>query len=220
MVKMGDFSVELCGGTHLDNTAKAGLFKIVTEIGVAAGVRRIEVVTGLGVLNLLSEKQGLIDNTAKELKVQNANDIAKRASSLQDEVRALKREIEVLNSKMAGSRVDELLNNAKIVGDVSVITADLKDMAVDAVRSLGDTIKDKNPLAVAVFAIHAGEKLNFIAVCGKDAVAKGAHAGNILREVSAVTGGKGGGRPDSAMSGGKDISKIPEALALVETLIK
>ena len=220
MVKMGDFSVELCGGTHLDNTAKAGLFKIVTEIGVAAGVRRIEVVTGLGVLNLLNDKQGLIDNTAKELKVQNANDIAKRASSLQDEVRALKREIEVLNSKMAGSRVDELLNNAKIVGDVSVITADLKDMAVDAVRSLGDTIKDKNPSAVAVFAIHAGEKLNFIAVCGKDAVSSGAHAGNILREVSAVTGGKGGGRPDSAMSGGKDISKIPEALALVETLIK
>ena len=220
MVKMGDFSVELCGGTHLDNTAKAGLFKIVTEIGVAAGVRRIEVVTGLGVLNLLNDKQGLIDNTAKELKVQNANDIAKRASSLQDEVRALKREIEVLNSKMAGSRVDELLNNAKIVGDVSVITADLKDMAVDAVRSLGDTIKDKNPSAVAVFAIHSGEKLNFIAVCGKDAVSSGAHAGNILREVSAVTGGKGGGRPDSAMSGGKDISKIGEALALVETLIK
>ena len=220
MVKMGDFSVELCGGTHLDNTAKAGLFKIVTEIGVAAGVRRIEVVTGLGVLNLLNDKQGLIDNTAKELKVQNANDIAKRASSLQDEVKALKREIEILNSKMAGSRVDELLNNAKIVGDVSVITADLKDMAVDAVRSLGDTIKDKNPSAVAVFAIHSGEKLNFIAVCGKDAVSSGAHAGNILREVSAVTGGKGGGRPDSAMSGGKDISKIPEALALVETLIK
>ena len=220
MVKMGDFSVELCGGTHLDNTAKAGLFKIVTEIGVAAGVRRIEVVTGLGVLNLLNDKQGLIDNTAKELKVQNANDIAKRASSLQDEVRALKREIEILNSKMAGSRVDELLNNAKIVGDVSVITADLKDMAVDAVRSLGDTIKDKNPSAVAVFAIHSGEKLNFIAVCGKDAVSSGAHAGNILREVSAVTGGKGGGRPDSAMSGGKDISKIGEALALVETLIK
>ncbi|MBR2024453.1 MAG: alanine--tRNA ligase, partial [Clostridia bacterium] len=220
MVKMGDFSVELCGGTHLDNTAKAGLFKIVTEIGVAAGVRRIEVVTGLGVLNLLNEKQGIIENTAKELKVQNVNDIAKRATSLQDEVRALKREIEILNSKMAGSRVNELLENAKKVGEVSVITADLKDMAIDAVRSLGDTIKDKNPLAVAVFAIHAGEKLNFVAVCGKEAVAKGNHAGNILREVSAVTGGKGGGRPDSAMSGGKDISKIGEALALVETLIK
>ena len=219
MVKMGDFSVELCGGTHLDNTAKAGLFKIVTEIGVAAGVRRIEVVTGYGVLKLLGQKESLIEQTAKELKCQNVNDIAKRASLVVEETRQAKREIESLNAKMAGSRVDELLGSAAQVGAFTVITADLKDMAVDAVRSLGDTIKDKNSSAVAVFAIHSGEKLNFIAVCGKDAVANGAHAGNILREVSAVTGGKGGGRPDSAMSGGKEISKIGEALALVTSLL-
>ena len=219
MVKMGDFSVELCGGTHLDNTAKAGLFKIVTEIGVAAGVRRIEVVTGYGVLKLLGQKESLIEQTAKELKCQNVNDIAKRASLVVEETRQAKREIESLNAKMAGSRVDELLGSAAQVGAFTVITADLKDMAVDAVRSLGDTIKDKNSSAVAVFAIHSGEKLNFIAVCGKDAVANGAHAGNILREVSAVTGGKGGGRPDSAMSGGKEISKIGEALALVTALL-
>ncbi|MBQ4108796.1 MAG: alanine--tRNA ligase, partial [Clostridia bacterium] len=105
------------------------------------------------------------------------------------------------------------------VGAFNVITADLGDMGADAVRSLGDVIKDKDENAVAVFAIHSGEKLNFIAVCGKAAVKNGAHAGNILREVSAVTGGKGGGRPDSAMSGGKDISKIGEALALVEALL-
>ena len=148
------------------------------------------------------------------------NDIAKRAVAVSDEVKALKREIDQLNSKLAGSKVDDLINGAKVVKGVSVITADLGEMNVDAVRSLGDSIKDKNPDSVAVFAIHTGEKLNFIAVCGKGAVAKGAHAGNILREVSAVTGGRGGGRPDSAMSGGKDISKIPEALALVETLIK
>ena len=219
MVKMGDFSTELCGGTHLDNTAKAGLFKIVTEIGVAAGVRRIEIVTGNGVLKLLSEKQGLIDKTASELKCQNANDIAKRASLMNDEIKSLKREIEALNSKMAGSRVDELIAGAKKVGAFDVITADLGDMGADAVRSLGDKIKDKDENAVAVFAIHSGEKLNFIAVCAKAAVQNGAHAGNILREVSAVTGGKGGGRPDSAMSGGKEISKIPEALALVESLL-
>ena len=219
MVKMGDFSVELCGGTHLDNTAKAGLFKIITEIGVAAGTRRIEVVTGLGVLDLLNQKQALIDETARELKCQNPNDIAKRASATVEETRQAKREIEALNAKMAGSRVDEMLQNATQVGPFSVITADLGDMAVDAVRSLGDKLKDKNSSVVAVFAIHSGEKLNFIAVCGKDAVANGAHAGNILREVSAVTGGKGGGRPDSAMSGGKDISKIADALALVITLL-
>jgi alanyl-tRNA synthetase len=219
MVKMGDFSVELCGGTHLDNTAKAGLFKIITEIGVAAGTRRIEVVTGLGVLDLLSQKQALIDETARELKCQNPNDIAKRASATVEETRQAKREIEALNAKMAGSRVDEMLQNATQVGPFSVITADLGDMAVDAVRSLGDKLKDKNSSVVAVFAIHSGEKLNFIAVCGKGAVANGAHAGKILGEVSAVTGGKGGGRPDSAMSGGKDISKIADALALVEKLL-
>ena len=219
MVKMGDFSVELCGGTHLDNTAKAGLFKIITEIGVAAGTRRIEVVTGLGVLDLLAGKEELISTTANELRCQNVNDIAKRSASLQEEVRAMKREIDSLNSKLAGGRVDTLLANAKRVGSFVVVAEDLGDMGIDAVRSLGDTIKDKEPNAVAVFAIHSGEKLNFLSVCGKSAVANGAHAGNILREVSAVTGGKGGGRPDSAMSGGRDISKIADALAIVSDLL-
>ncbi len=219
MVKMGDLSVELCGGTHLDNTAKAGLFKIITEIGVAAGTRRIEVVTGLGVLDLLAGKEELISTTANELRCQNVNDIAKRSASLQEEIRAMKREIDSLNSKLAGGRVDTLLANAKRVGSFVVVAEDLGDMGVDAVRSLGDTIKDKEPNAVAVFAIHSGEKLNFLSVCGKSAVANGAHAGNILREVSAVTGGKGGGRPDSAMSGGRDISKIADALAIVSDLL-
>ena len=219
MVKMGDFSVELCGGTHLDNTAKAGLFKIITEIGVAAGTRRIEVVTGLGVLDLLAGKEELISTTANELRCQNVNDIAKRSASLQEEIRAMKREIDSLNSKLAGGRVDTLLANAKRVGSFVVVAEDLGDMGIDAVRSLGDTIKDKEPNAVAVFAIHSGEKLNFLSVCGKSAVANGAHAGNILREVSAVTGGKGGGRPDSAMSGGRDISKIADALAIVSDLL-
>ena len=219
MVKMGDFSTELCGGTHLDNTAKAGMFKIISEIGVAAGVRRIEATTGYGVLSLLEGKESLIEKTAQELKCQNANDIAKRAGAVNEEIKGLKREIESLNSKMASSRVNDLIAGAKNVGTFNVITADLGDMGADAVRSLGDVIKDKDENAVAVFAIHSGEKLNFIAVCGKAAVKNGAHAGNILREVSAVTGGKGGGRPDSAMSGGKDISKIADALSLVETLL-
>ncbi len=219
MVKMGDFSCELCGGTHLDNTAKAGLFKIITEIGVAAGTRRIEVVTGLGVLNLLNSREELIGATANELRCQNVNDIAKRSASLQEEVRAMKREIDSLNSKLAGGRVDALLSSAKRVGNFVAVTEDLGDMGIDAVRSLGDTIKDKEPNAVAVFAIHSGDKLNFMAVCGKEAVKNGAHAGNILREVSAVTGGRGGGRPDSAMSGGREISKIADALAIVAELL-
>ena len=219
MVKMGDFSCELCGGTHLDNTAKAGLFKIITEIGVAAGTRRIEVVTGLGVLDLLNGKEELISATAGELRCQNVNDIAKRSASIQEELRAMKREIDSLNSKLAGGRVDALISGAKRVGNFVIVTEDLGDMGIDAVRSLGDTIKDKEPNAVAVFAIHSGDKLNFLSVCGKEAVKNGAHAGNILREVSAVTGGRGGGRPDSAMSGGREISKIQEALSIVADLL-
>ena len=219
MVKMGDFSTELCGGTHLDNTAKAGMFKIVSESSVSAGVRRIEAVTGYGVLALLDKKDALLRDTASELKCQNVNDLQKRAVAIQDELKELKREVESLNSKLAGSKVNDLISSAIVIGGFKVITADLKDMATPAVRALGDTIKDKEPSAVAVFALHSGDKLNFVAVCGKDAVANGAHAGNILREVSAVTGGKGGGRPDSAMSGGKDISKIAEALDLVQKLL-
>ncbi len=219
MVKMGDFSTELCGGTHLDNTAKAGMFKIVSESSVSAGVRRIEAVTGYGVLALLERKDTLLRDTATELKCQNVNDLQKRAVAIQDEIKELKREVESLNSKLAGSKVNDLISSALVLGSFKVITADLKDMATPAVRALGDTIKDKEPSAVAVFALHSGDKLNFVAVCGKDAVANGAHAGNILREVSAVTGGKGGGRPDSAMSGGKDISKIAEALDLVQKLL-
>ena len=218
MVKMGDFSCELCGGTHLDNTAKAGLFKIISEAGVAAGVRRIESVTGLGVLNLLEKKENIISSTAKELKCRNENDMEKRAASLQEEIRSLKSEIDSLSSKMASQKAVDLIEKAEKIGGVSVIVADLKDTSVDSARSLGDFIKEKLSDAVCVFAIHSQDKLNFIAMCGKDAVTRGAHAGNILREVSAVTGGKGGGRPDTAMSGGKDVSKIPEALALVKVL--
>ncbi|MBQ8840436.1 MAG: alanine--tRNA ligase [Clostridia bacterium] len=220
MVKMGDFSVELCGGTHLDNTAKAGMFKIVSETGIAAGVRRIESVTGYGVLSLLKNKEDLIERTAVELKCQNANDIARRASSLGDEIKELNTKIDSLNAKVGCARANEFIQNAKEVGKFKVVVEDLEDMPVDAVRALCDTLKDRLKDGVVVFAIHGGQRFNFMAVCGEQAVKNGAHAGKILSQVSAVTGGKGGGRPDSAMSGGKDVSKIPEALALVEALLK
>ncbi len=220
MVKMGEFSTELCGGTHLDNTAKAGMFKIISETGIAAGVRRIEAVTGYGVLSLIKNKEELIEKTAVELKCQNVNDIARRAVSLGDEIKELKREIEQLNAKVGCARAGELAENAKQVGSFKVIVEDLADMPVEAARALCDTLKNRVPDGVVVFALHAGLRFNFMAVCGEKAVKNGAHAGKILGQVSAVTGGKGGGRPDSAMSGGKDVSKIPEALALVETLLK
>ena len=213
MVKMGDFSTELCGGTHCDNTAKIGLFKIVSESSVAAGVRRIEGVTGLGVLTLLAERDGLIADTAKALKAQNPTDMAHRAEALTAELSAAKREIDALNGKLAAGKLDTLLAEAKTVGAVRLITADLGETALDAVRSLCDALRDKAPDAVAVFAVENGGKLNFVSACGKEAVAHGAHAGNLLKAVSAITGGKGGGRPDSATSGGRDLDKIPDALA-------
>ena len=219
MVKMGDYSCELCGGTHMDNTAKIGLFKITSESSVAAGVRRIEATTGLGVLDMIDSRDRLIADTAKELKCPNANDLSKRAVMVQDEIKALKREIDALNAKLASSKLDDLVKTAKDVKGVALITADLGDTGVDSARNLCDTVKDKMPGAAIVLAIHSGEKLNFVAACGKEATAKGAHAGNILREISAIAGGKGGGRPDSAMSGGRDLTKIADALAATEAVL-
>ena len=216
MVKMGNFSTELCGGTHCDNTGKIGLFKIVSESSVAAGVRRIEAVTGLGVLALIASKDSLINSAAAELKVPNPTDIAKRASQLQSELRDAKKEIEALNSKLASSKLGDILASAKQVGAVKLIATKLSDMQLDAARALADDIKANHADTVAVLAVAAADKLNFIAVAGKDAVSAGAHAGKLVGAVASATGGKGGGRPDSAMAGGKDASKIDEALALAE----
>ncbi len=218
MVKMGSFSTELCGGTHCNNTGKIGLFKIISETSVASGIRRIEAVTGLGVLALIAQKDRLIAETAAELKVQNSADIAKRAAQLGGELHAAKKEIEALNAKLASSKLGDILGGAKQVGAVKLVSARL-DMQLDAARALADDIKANHADTVAVFAIGAADKLNFICVCGKHAVAAGAHAGKLVGAVAAATGGKGGGRPDSAMAGGKDISKVDEALALAESAL-
>ncbi len=218
MVKMGSFSTELCGGTHCNNTGKIGLFKIISESSVAAGVRRIEAVTGTGVLELIAAKDKLIASAAAELKVQNPADLAKRASQLQGEIASMKKEIESLNAKLAGSKLDDVLASAVSVGRVKLVATALDGMALDAARSLADKIKSEHADTVAVIAVNA-EKLNFIAVAGKDAVAAGAHAGKLVGAVAAVTGGKGGGRPDNAMAGGADVSKIAEALAEAENVL-
>ncbi len=214
VVRMGDFSTEFCGGTHVDNTARIGLFKIISETSVAAGVRRIEAVTGLGILALMAEKEDLINSTAAELKSANSSDIAKRAAQLQGELRAAKREIDSLNSRIAASKIGEIVNNAVDVKGVKLATAEFNGMQLDVARSLADEIKANHNNTVAVLAVMSEGKLNFIAVAGKDAVAAGVHAGKLVGAVSAVTGGKGGGRPDSAMAGGRDTSKTAEALSI------
>ena len=213
MVQMGDFSTELCGGTHCANTGEIGLFKITSESSVAAGVRRIEAVTGLGVLRLMNEKDRLIADTAHTLKAQNSADIAKKAAALQSELHELKKEVEVLNSKLAATKVDSILSGAVQVKSFRLATARLDDMQLDVARSLVESIKASYPDTVAVLAVCNDGKLNFLAVAGKQAVAAGAHAGKLVGAVAAVADGRGGGRPDNAMAGGQDMSKIDEALA-------
>ena len=220
VVKMGDCSTEFCGGTHVDNTAKVGLFKIVSESSVAAGVRRIESRTGLGVLDIILDQQKLIGDTAAVLKAQNTADIAKRAASVEDELRTAKKEIEALNAKLASGKLDSIVNSAVSVGAFKLIAAKLDDMEINAARALADDIKARFDDTVAVLAVNGGGKLNFIAVAGKAAVAGGAHAGKLVGAVAAITGGKGGGRPDNAMAGGRDADKIDEALAVAKVTLE
>ena len=219
VVKMGEFSTELCGGTHTDNTGKLGLFKILSETSVAAGVRRIEAVTGLGVLSLLAEKDHLIAETARGLRANSPADLPAKAAGMQQEAAKLKKEIEGLQAKLALGKLDAILASSQTVGAVKLCTADIKDMSVETARSLCDKLRDRDAAIVAVLSVQDGEKLNFVACCGKDAVKAGAHAGMLLKEVSAVTGGKGGGRPDAATSGGKDTAKVPEALEAAKTIL-
>ncbi|MBQ7376922.1 MAG: alanine--tRNA ligase, partial [Clostridia bacterium] len=218
MVKLGDFSTELCGGTHVSSTGEIGLFKILSESSVAAGVRRIEATTACGVLSLLAEKDALIAATARELKAANPADLSKRASAVVDENRELRRALDSANAKLANAKLDSLLASAEAVGALRLLTAKL-EMRPDEARGMCDTIKEKYPDMVAVFAVTFDGKLNFVACCGAAAVKAGAHAGNILKSISAIAGGKGGGRPDSAMSGGRDLDKIDEALAAVKNLL-
>ena len=218
VVKIGESSVELCGGTHVSNTGEIGLFKILSETSVAAGVRRIEGTTGLGVLQVLAEKENLIFDCAKELKAQNPNTIVQKAISLQNEVKDIRKELESANSRLAEIKTESLLSGIKNVGKFKLLVARV-DMKPDGARNLCDTIKSKYSDSVAVFAAVSDNKLNFVASAGQDAVKMGAHAGNILKEISAIVGGKGGGRPDSAMSGGKDLNMLDAALAKVEEIL-
>ncbi len=219
MVRMGDFSTELCGGTHCKNTGNIGLFKIISESSVAAGVRRIEAVTGLGVLHQLATKEKLLATTAEILKAQNIADVAKRAEAVQEELKAAHREMDSLNQKLASSKRAELLERAVTVKGVRLAAVRFDGMQPDVARSLADEIKAECPDTVALIATVAEGRISFLAVAGKEALAKGAHAGKLIGAVAAVTGGKGGGRPDNAMAGGKDASKVDEALAAAAELL-
>ena len=222
VVTMGDYSMEFCGGTHLTNTAQAGLFKIVSESGVAAGVRRIEAVTGTNYLEYMAKREELLKETAKVLKVNNLSDLTVRANQFVDEMKAQKQQMDELRAKLSKGEADEILNSAKEVSGVALITAQKEGATVDMLRNLCDEIKNKyaeNPVVI-VLSNLADDKITFLASANKAAVAKGAHAGNIIREVTKAAGGSGGGKPDMAQGGGKDASKIADAIALAEEVLK
>ena len=218
VVRAGDVSIEFCGGTHLDNTAKAGMFKIVSEASVAAGVRRIEALTGRKFLELFEARQKTLNDTAAALKTTPA-DLVQRADQVVEEIRGLTRNVDSLNSKIAEMKLSELLNAAEDVNGVSVIAAKLDDTP-EVMRSIGDILKERNANGVAVLATVTGEsKIQLLCVAGKDAVKAGAHAGKIIKEVAKLCGGGGGGRPDSASAGGKKPEKLDEALQAVCSVV-
>ena len=222
VVSAGNFSTELCGGTHVSNTGNIGLFRIVSESSVAAGVRRIEGVTGFGVIEYLNSREQLIHDTATAMKLANIKDLATKAAALSQELKAKEKELEDLKAEIAKSKAGELFDNVKEIGSFKLITASLGEADANALRSMVDSSKDKGDDIIVVLAAEQSAKgtCSFACYCGKSAIANGAHAGNIVREVAKVAGGSGGGKPDSAMAGGKDISKISDALAAAEEIVK
>lgn len=219
VVSVGDYSIEFCGGTHLSNTSQCGLFKIISEGGVAAGVRRIEAITGHGILNYINEKDNLIANTAVALKTNLLGEIDKKAESVMNENKELSREINAFREKLAKASANDIMSGMKKMGDVDVLVAALNGMSVDEIKTVGDNAKAKSENSLVVIGSETDGKITFIAMASKGAVAKGIHCGNIIKEITAITGGRGGGKPDMAQGGGKDADKIDNALAAVDEIV-
>ncbi len=226
VVKAGDFSTELCGGTHVDNTGKIGLFKIVSESSVAAGVRRIQAVTGKNVLKYIEVKNTLLYTTAEAFKVGNVSALPQKAVAIANDLKAKEKEIAALKAEINSFKTAGIMAGAVDVKGVQLVVYYAGEFDANGLRSMAETARDSAPNTVAVIAGSNAEKgtCSFACACGKDAITNGAHAGNIVREVAKVAGGSGGGKPDMAMAGGKDISKIDDALMsakeILTTMIK
>lgn len=218
VVNMGDYSIEFCGGTHLDNTGKIGSFKIINEFGVASGVRRIEAVTGSNVVKYLDGKNEIIGELANVLK-SSENDIVRRAQQIVSEKKELENTIKAFKSDEISSSVDTVIASAELVGDIKLITKRFDDTDIDQLRKLSDAVKEKCDSVVMIFAAVNGEKLSFIASISDDLVGKGYHAGKLIKEVASVAGGSGGGKANMAQAGAKDASKIDAAFAKAKELL-
>ena len=219
VVSVGDYSVEFCGGTHLTNSAQCGLFKIISEGGVAAGVRRIEAVTGKGVLEYIAKNDALIASTATALKTNQLHEIDKKAEAVVNENRELNRKISDFKDQMAAAAAKDMFAGIKHIGDVSVIAA-IVTSDVAEMKAMADSIKAEYPTSVAVLASNNEGKITFVAMATKDAVAKGVHCGNIIKEITAVCGGRGGGKPDMAQGGGTLTDKLSDALVKAEEILE
>ena len=222
VVKAGDFSTELCGGTHVDNTGKIGLFKIVNESSVAAGVRRIQAVTGKNVLKYIDEKNNLLFATAECFKVGNVSALPQKAVAVANDLKAKEKEIATLKAEINSFKTAGIMAGAVDVNGVQLVVYYGGELDANGLRSMAETARDSAPNTVAVIAGSNAEKgtCSFACACGKDAIAMGAHAGNIVREVAKIAGGSGGGKPDMAMAGGKEISKIDDALMSANEILK
>lgn len=220
VVTAGDFSMELCGGTHVSNSGQIGLFKIVSEGSAAAGVRRITAVTGTNLLLYLDAHLAVLHNACAAIKAGGADELTAKAEALVAENRAKDKKIAALNEELTHLKSSDVFANAQKAGDLDVYVARLDGTAPDALRTMGDEIKAKGDNVVGVIAAANGDKANIVAVCGKQAIASGVKAGDLVREVAKLAGGGGGGRPDSAMAGAKEVSKLDEALGAVLKIVQ
>ena len=219
VVSMGDYSKEFCGGTHLSNTAKVGSFHLISEASIASGVRRVEAVTGKKVLEVLTEAEQRGHEAADELKTSPA-ELSSKARSVMNELKESARLVEKLQGKLISGEVDRFLREGKEIGGFKLVLQDVGAVQTDWLRSAGDQLRDRAENVVAVLSAENGEKITFLAVCGKKSVAAGVKAGELVKLVTGITGGSGGGKPDSAMGGGKDASKLNEAMSAVERKLK
>lgn len=219
VVSVSDFSIELCGGTHVTNSGEIGLFKVLSETGVAAGVRRIEAVTGINAIKYVEDKQKLLRSACKVLKC-NDKDIINKISAVGSELKEKEKEISELKSKLSSGAEEDIINSLEVINGINVISYALSDIDGNSLRDLADKIRNKIGSGVVVLFSNSQGKVNLIAMATKDSVEKGIHAGNIIKEVSKIVGGGGGGRPDMAQAGGKNPEKINEAVEKVYEIVK
>lgn len=219
VVSMGDFSIELCGGTHLTNTSQIGMFKILSEGGVAAGVRRIEAITGKAVYEYLKEKEALIAEVSSNLKTKE-DSLAQRVTNLLEENKNLSKELHDVKTKMSLQSVDSVLDSKVDINGVNLVATKFEGMDMNTLKEVADNLRDKLASGVVVLANVADDKVNFVVTATNDVIAKGIHSGNIVREVAKVASGKGGGRPNMAQAGATDVNKVDEALDYASEVVK